>query len=200
MTENQATKLLRLIRRRGIVRASEVSELGIPRKYLATLEKEGAIVKQGRGLYSLADAAVTDRHTLALACKSVPAGIVCLVSALQFHNIGTQLPFQVWLAIPSRSHRPILEYPPLRLCEFAELSYRNGIERFFDGKSEIRVYGPAKTVVDCFRFRNKIGLDVGIEALKAYLERSEASVEELIQYAESGRVSKVILPYIEALK
>jgi hypothetical protein len=113
MTENQASKLLRLIRRRGIVRASEVSELGIPRKYLAILEKEGAIVKQGRGLYSLADAAVTDRHTLALACKSVPVGIVCLVSALQFLNIGTQLPFQVWTAIPSHSYRPSLEYPLL---------------------------------------------------------------------------------------
>lgn len=200
MTETQADRLLRIIRRRGIIKSSELARLGIARKYLSTLENEGLLVKQGRGTYALSDLNITERSSLALACKAVPSGVICLLSALQFHNIGTQLPTSVWLAIPTRSHRPEVSYPPLNLCEFSKSMHDNGIERYFENKVEIRVYGKAKTIVDCFRYRNKIGLDVCIEALKDYLIKSDASIDELMHYAAMCRTSKIILPYIEALK
>ena len=200
MPKTLTDKLLTRIEKKGIVRASELSKMGIPRKYLTVLENEGKIIKLSRGLYASANAPINDKYMLAQACKRLPGGIICLLSALQFHRMGTQSPIEVWIAIKSKSHRPKLEYPPIRLCEFAGQSYSSGVEHFFYEGSEIRIYSPAKTIADCFKFRNRIGLDLAIDALKDYFRRPYSSVDELLLQAEICKVKRIILPYIEAIK
>lgn len=199
MTTNNS-RLLEIVRERGVLRAKELDDLGIARKHLTAALEAGQLIKLGRGIYAEADVPVNQNLLLAQVCKQIPSGIVCLVSALQFHKMGTQTPSEIWIAIPGHSHRASSDYPPIHLVEFSATAYKLGIEYSKYKEAEIRVYSPAKTVVDCFRFRNAVGLDVAMEALKDYMRKPGNTTDELMEYAVSCRISTVLKPYVEALQ
>ena len=192
-------RLLQLARERGVVRTRDLAALGVPRVYLRRLVAQGALERAGRGLYILAGFDVTEHHTLAEVGAKVPAGIVCLLSALAYHVIGTQLPHQVWLAIPMKARRPQVTDLPIRIVRFSGASLVAGVEpRRIEGVT-IRVTNPARTVVDCFRFRNKIGLEVAVEALKEGWRDRRFTMDELHEIATGLRSAKVMRPYLEML-
>jgi predicted transcriptional regulator of viral defense system len=159
-TENA---ILEMARKTGVVRAREIREAGLHPEYLRKLCKSGYLIRTGRGLYSLADGDFTEHHTLAEACKRVPHGVICLLSALSYHEIGTQNPHEVWMAIDRAIRKPKVDYPPIRVFRFSGLSLKEGIEEIKIEGVSVRVYNPAKTVADCFKCRNKVGIDVAIE-------------------------------------
>lgn len=192
-------QLRHYIRSQGIVKTKELEFLGIPRKHLTSLLQSGEVVRLARGIYADSALEMDSQFFLAQVCKQVPMGIICLLSALEFHKLGTQNPSEVWVAIPSHSHRPAIAYPPIHLVEFSFAPFRLGIQNFPYLETDIRVYSPAKTVVDCFRYRNQIGLDTAMEALKDYL-RQYSSSEEIMEYAEKCRISQAIKHYLEALQ
>jgi len=132
-------------------------------------------------------------------CQRVPKGVVCLLSALQFHKVGTQLPHEVWLAVPEGTQTPALGYPNLRIARMRGTAYSDGIETITENGATIHVYSVAKTVADCFKFRNKIGLDVAMEALKEAVFSRKVTIEELSQFARINRVERVMRPYMEAV-
>jgi predicted transcriptional regulator of viral defense system len=150
-------------------------------------------------LYIPADAPPTENRTLAEACKRVPRGVVCLLSALRFHELTTQLPFEVWLALDRRAWRPRVEGIPLRIVRFSGPALTTGIEEHQVEGVPVKVYSPAKTVADCFKYRYKIGLDVALEALRDCLRQRKATIDELWEAARVCRVTQVIRPYLEAL-
>lgn len=194
-----ANKALKVVREVGIFRPRDLGAHGIPREYVRRLESQGCLVRESRGLYRVREAQVTQNHSLVVVCKRVPHGVVCLLSALRFHKLTTQAPFEVWLAIDRKARRPAAEGTPLRLVRFSGPALHRGIEvRSIEGV-QVQVYGPAKTVADCFKYRNKIGLDVAIEALRDYRGRHRADMDELWRYAKICRVSAVIRPYMEAM-
>ena len=192
-------QVLDLARKVGVLHARDLKPLGIHQEFLCRLCARRLLERTGRGLYRLPDAEVTAHHTLAEAAKAVPKGIVCLISALNFQEIGTQIPHEVWLAIDRRAARPRADYPPLRIVRFSGKSLTEGIETHDVEGVTVRVYSPAKTVVDCFRYRNKIGLDVALEALRESRRGRKCTMDELWRYAKTGRIAKVIRPYLEAM-
>lgn len=192
-------KLLRLARRRGSVATRGVVAGGIHRQALSRLVREGELERVARGQYRLPAAPVTEHHGLALAAASVPHGVVCLLSSLGFHGIGTQLPSEVWLAVDRRARRPALRYPPLRIVRFSGAALREGIEIHRIEAQAVRIYALAKTIADCFKYRNKIGLDVALEALREAWRERRIRMDELDHYARVCRVTSVMRPYIEAL-
>jgi len=183
----------------GIVRPRDIEAIGLPREYLLRLHRQGKVVRSGRGLYSLPDAAITERHSYAEVARRVPGSVFCLLSALAFHEITTQSPASVWIALPKGTRRPAISTPSLRVARLSGPSLTEGIENHKVEGVPIRVYSVAKTVADCFKFRNKVGLDVAIEALKDALRENKATVNEIYHYAKVCRVSNVIRPYMEAL-
>lgn len=191
-------QILDLARCKGIIQAKDVEEAGISRNYLYMLCKDGFLHKTARGLYTLPDAMRSEHAALAETIKRVPRAVVCLLSALSFHGITTQLPHEVWIAIPRGAWRPRLDYPPLHLTYMSGAAYSFGLqEHNLDGVA-VNIYSPAKTVADCFKFRNKIGLDVAIEALRETWRSRKATMNELSEAAKVCKVSKVIRPYLEA--
>jgi predicted transcriptional regulator of viral defense system len=192
-------RIMHYVGQHGIVRPRDIEAIGLPREYLLRLHRHGKIARSGRGLYSLPEAAITERHSFAEVGRRVPRGVFCLLSALAFHEITTQSPASVWIALPQGARRPAISSPSLRVVRLSGASLTDGIE---DHKVEgvpIRVYSAAKTVADCFKFRNKIGLDVAIEALKDSLRQKKATVNEIYRYAKVCRVGNVMRPYMEAL-
>ena len=183
----------------GIVRSRDIEAIGLPRQYLVRLHRQGKLNRPTRGIYTLPDADVTEHHSYAEVTKRVPEATVCLLSALAFHEITTQSPASVWIALPKGARTPALDSPSLRIVRLSGLSLTTGIENHQIDGVPIRVYSAAKTVADCFKFRNKIGLDIAIEALKDCLRQKKASVNEIYRYAKVCRVSNVIRPYMEAL-
>lgn len=171
----------------------------ISRAQLARHSKSGKIERIERGIYRLKDAPITENESLIVASLLVPAGVICLVSALRFHDLTTQNPFEVWLATEPHSHRPKGETVALRLVHFSGASLSEGIEVHRIGGEKIKVYSIAKTIADCFKFRNKIGLDVALEALREGKEKKLFTMDELWNYAKICRVTNVMKPYLEAL-
>ena len=156
-------------------------------------------MRVGRGLYSLPGAAISERRHFAEASLAVPGGVICLLSALRFHGLTTQNPFEIWMAIDRKAWRPRRTRPPLRLIYMSRPSLHEGVESHqVDGVS-VRVFGAARTVADCFKFRNKVGIDVAVEALRGYRRRFPRRLEELHRFAEASRVSRILRPYLEAL-
>jgi predicted transcriptional regulator of viral defense system len=153
----------------------------------------------GRGLYTARSAKVTQHHTLVEAATRVPRGIVCLLSALRFHGITTQNPHEVWLAIGVKTRKPVADWPPLRIVRFSGVALAYGVEKHVIEGVEVRITSRAKTVADCFKYRNKIGLDVALEALREYMRSKRRSVDELVRAAEVCRVSNVLRPYLEGV-
>jgi predicted transcriptional regulator of viral defense system len=156
-------------------------------------------VRVGRGLYVPVGARITEHHTLAEAVKRVSGGVVCLLSALGFHRLTTQSPHQVWLAIDVKARKPKTDWPPLRIVRFSGAARTFGVESHLIEGVEVGITSRAKTVADCFKYRNKIGVDVAVEALREYLGRRGRSMDELQHAADVCRVGRVIRPYIEAL-
>jgi predicted transcriptional regulator of viral defense system len=192
-------KIMHYVSQHGIVRPRDIEAIGLPREYLLRLHRQGKVVRSGRGLYSLPDATITERHSYAEVARRVPGSVFCLLSALAFHEITTQNPASVWIALPNGARRPAISTPSLRVVRLSGPSLTEGIENHKVEGVPIRVYSVAKTVADCFKFRNKVGLDVAIEALKDALREKKATVNEIYRYAKVCRVSNVIRPYMEAL-
>jgi predicted transcriptional regulator of viral defense system len=194
-----ARKLLDLARQQGVISASDAAAVGLSRGLLPRLAADGLLERVARGRYRLAGREVTEHHTLAMMATIAPSAVVCLLSALQFHGIGVQAPLEVWIALERGAWRPRPGYPPLRVVHLSGLSFSSGIERHELEGQMVRVYSVAKTVADCFKFRNKIGLDVALEALTDSWRQRRLSISELNRYAAADRVQRVMQPYVEEL-
>lgn len=198
MKPDVADKILRIIRKAGVLRPRDMDAYGVPRKYLNLLYQKGLLNRVARGVYVHVDADATENRTLAEVCKRVPAGVVCLLSALQFHNLTTQMPYQVWLAIDRKAWLPREPRLPIKIVRFSGPALETGIENHTIEGVPVRVYDPAKTVADCFKYRNKIGLDVALEALRECRRHRKCTNDQLWQYAKVCRVARVMKPYLEA--
>lgn len=191
-------KVLEILKNRGSLRSRDFANEGISREMLRYLYKKGKIERSGRGLYRLGGQ-MEEYRSLLEASKLVPKGIICLLSALRFHEIGTQEPFEVWMALPNNAWRPRIDVLRLRFVYLSGKAFSEGIEVHSASGGKLRIYCPAKTVADIFKFRNKIGLDVAIEALRDCLQSRKATRDELWYYAKICRVQKIIKPYLEAM-
>jgi predicted transcriptional regulator of viral defense system len=192
-------KILQLAKSEGILRSRDLHPHRIPRTYLSRLTRQGLLRQVGRGLYMLADAELTEHHTLAEACKRVPHGVICLLSALRFHELTTQLPHEVWMAIPNTARQPKVDRPAMRFHRFSGPALTDGMDTHEIEGVQVGVYHPAKTIADCFKYRNKIGLDIAIEALKDCIYQRKATPDELTHYAHTCRMTRVMQPYMEVL-
>ena len=195
-----AQRILRLASRRGLLRARDLARDHIPRATLSRLVASGQLTQVSRGLYALPGQTRSGQHQLAEIAARSPLGVFCLLTALRFHQLTTQAPHEVWLAIPNKAHAPKLDYPPLRIVRFSGSSLTAGIESHNVDSTLIRVYSVAKTVADCFKYRNKIGLDVALEALRERRREKRASSDELWRYAKLCRVANVMRPYLESIE
>jgi len=199
MAPTHREKILELLSKRPILRTRDLTSKGIPRSYLARLIEEGVLFRSGRGVYVAADAEVTEFQSLAEVASRVPHGIICLLSALQVHELTTEMPHEVWVAISRTARIPRVDYPPVRAVRFSDTAFKYGIEQRTVGKLEIRVYSAAKTVADCFKYRNKIGIDVATQTLRDCWERRKATMDQLWEAAQVCRMSNVMRPYMESL-
>jgi predicted transcriptional regulator of viral defense system len=197
--DTHTQRVLELASRKGLLRSSDLRVIDAPRVVLTRLTATGQLERVGRGLYRLPDSLGSEHETLVTVATRVPQAVFCLLTALQFHELTTQLPRQVWIAMPRGSHVPRITYPPIRMVQFTGEAYGAGIEEVECDGVRLRVYGVAKTVADCFKHRNRIGLDVALEALKEARARGKASAEDLWRYAKVCRVANVMRPYLESV-
>lgn len=195
----QRLRALDLLKARRMLRLKDFIAEGIGPETLARLVREDAILRPARGLYQLADAPTDASHVLAEACALVPKGVVCLTSALQFHGLTLQMPSAVWMAIDRSAWRPKIDYPPIRFVRFTAAGLAGGVERHRIEGVEVPVTNPARTIVDCFRYRAKVGLDVALEGLREGLRRRKATPDALWTDAKSTRVWSIMRPYVEAM-
>ena len=183
----------------GMLRMSEALRLGIQRSQLRRLKQEGVIERLSRGLYRLSSLPPLSNPDLALAGRRIPNGVICLISALAHYGLTTQVPHEVYIALRQGSESPRLEFPPVRVFRFSSATFTQGIvEEKIDG-SPVRFYSVEKTLADCFKFRNRIGIETAIEGLRLYREGRRMRVKDLIHYARLCRVENVMRPYLEAL-
>jgi predicted transcriptional regulator of viral defense system len=183
----------------GMLRTSEALRLGIHPRTLYALRDAHVLEQLARGLYRLVDLPPLTNPDLVTVALKIPQGVVCLVSALAFHELTTQIPHAVDVALESGSTRPRLAFPPVRVFWFSGPAWSEGIEVHQLDNTPIRIYGPEKSVADAFKFRRKLGLDLALEALKAYRRRPEFDVGRLLHYADVCRVEQIMSPYLEAL-
>ena len=196
-SQNMA-KAVNFAKKHGMIRVRDAVKEGIHPENLRRLCKKGLLVKMARGIYIPADSEISQNVGLAQISKRVPNGVICLLSALQFHDIGTQSPFEVWVAIDQKAAAPRIDYPPIRIVRFSGKALSEGIEIHQIEGVEVEIYNKAKTIADCFKFRNKIGLDIVLEALKDSRQRKLCTNDEIWKYAKVCRVSNVMKPYLEA--
>jgi predicted transcriptional regulator of viral defense system len=199
MSQSSEMRVLDLAYEKGILRPRDLKQRGLPSDYLWRLYRKDKLERVGRGLYAFPNADIGEHHSLVEAALRVPHGIVCLLSALRFHELTTQSPFEVWMAIEMKARRPKEKIIPLRIVRFSGEAFTDGVETHRVEGVEIRVYNPAKTVADCFKYRNKIGLDVAMEALRDCWRKKLATSDDLWRYAEVCRVARVMRPYMESL-
>lgn len=183
----------------GLIRTGEALERGIHRRTLYGLRDEGILIQVSRGLYQLADMEIPAQVSLAEVAKRVPNGIICLISALAYHELTTQLPHYVWLAVERKTRKPKIEYPPLRAFFFSGDMFSQGITTHKIMNQKVKIYDAPKTVIDCFRWQKVVGLDVAIEAAKEYLKRRDSSPSKLAHYAKICKVEKLVRPYLQAI-
>jgi predicted transcriptional regulator of viral defense system len=195
-----STRVLKLARARPLLRARDVVELGVHSGELTRLTRSGELKRVGPGRYSLfVKSGSSEHHDLVLATSAIPGSVVCLTSALRFHSIGTQLPHQVWIAVRRGTRVPRLQVPPLRVVNISAALFDLGVEvHRIEGQS-VKVYGVARTVADCFRFRNTVGLDVALEALSEAWRSKRLKMDELNRIAKKLRVQRVMQPYLETV-
>lgn len=197
-SNTKAEQLLEMARQEGVLRARDARKKGFHPEFLRRLCANGALVRVGRGLYMSAESDITANHTLAETAKRVPNGVICLLSALRFHDIGTQIPHEVWVAIDRKAQLPRVDGLLIKTVRFSGRALTDGVEEYEIDSVKVRIYGPAKTVADCFKYRNKIGLDAAVEALRECRRRRKATVDDIWMYAKICRVANVIRPYLEA--
>ena len=186
-----------LLEKRGAMNRVELGVAGVHPQTLVRLMDEGILIRVTRGLYQLANADISASHDLAEVAKLVPKGVICLVSALQFHELTLQTPSRVWLAIGSKARTPKIEYPPVRIVRMGSNALSFGVETHsIDGVS-VPVFDPAKTVVDCFRYRKHVGFDVALEGLGNVIRSDKAKPAEIVRYARDMRIWTVVRPYLE---
>ncbi len=199
MAGTDRERLIRLGARREAVTARDVARAGIHSQQLTRLVAEGRFERLARGLYRLKDREPNQWIGLALASSATPRGVICLLSALSFHHVGTQLPNEVWIALDRRVRPPSLTWPRLRVVRFGGESLTAGVERHRIDGQYVPIFGVAKTVADCFKYRNKVGLDVALEALRDGWRARRFTMDEIFHFARICRVEKVMRPYLEAL-
>lgn len=199
--ETNGEKIVQLAKERGLVTAEEIRSMGIHPQTLQRLVISGKLDRAARGLYRLPapQYEITEHHGLVLAAAAVPKGVACLLSALQFHEVGTQLPRKLWMALPRGSRVPSLDYPPMRFVHMSGESFSTGIERHVLEGRPVKVYDVAKTVVDCFKFRHRVGMDVALEALNESWRERTLDLHLVAKYARACRVWNVMRPYLEAI-
>jgi predicted transcriptional regulator of viral defense system len=199
MSRSSHSEVLELVRSRGVVRPRDLEAAGISRMWLTRLTRQGLVRRVGRGLYEATDADWTAHHAYAEITRRVPNGIMCLLSALVFHELTTQLPFEVWLAIDKKARAPRGLTVSTRLMRFSGPALTEGVEEHVIDGVTVRITSPARTVVDCFRYRNKVGLDVAIEALRDCYRLRLATIDDLWNCAVRLRATNVMRPYLESL-
>ena len=197
--DTAADKLIDLVRSLGLIRPRDLEPIGIPRISLTRAVRRGQLERVGRGLYGLPGRQVSAHGVLAEVARRVPKGVVCLLSALRFHGLTTQAPFEVWLAIENKAITPKLDYPPLRIVRFSGAALTEGVEEHVVDDVTVRITCIAKTVADCFKYRNKIGLDVALEALREAWHEKRMTSDDLWRYAKVCRVTNVMRPYLDSL-
>lgn len=183
----------------GILTMSEALKMGIHRRELYALRDEGKLELLSRGLYRLTEMPEPSLPDFAIVAKKIPKGVICLISALAFHEITTQIPHFVYVAINKNTHKPKLEYPPTRYFWYSEKLLTMGVEEHILDGCKIKVFNIEKTLVDCVKFRNKIGMDIVLEALKMYWKREGANLEKLFEYAKLFHVDRILKPIMEAI-
>jgi predicted transcriptional regulator of viral defense system len=197
--KSSSERLLQLARRHGSVTRQTVTAAGIHTQMLTRLIRAGELERVAPGHYRLPNAPVTEHHGFAIVAAAAPKAVVCLLSALSFHEIGTQLPHAVWIAIDRRARRPTLRYPPLQVVRFGGAALTEGIETHEIEGQIVRVFNVAKTLADLFKYRNKVGLEVALEALRDAWRTRRFTMAEIHRYARICRVERVMTPYLEAL-
>jgi len=200
MLKSKEQAVLELTKKMGAIRIKDLYEHGIHPEFARRLVGKEMLIRSSRGIYSLAGSEITEHHSFAIIGKRTPKGVICLTSALHFHSIGTQLPRRIWLALEKGSAQPCFDYPPLSVVRFSGPSFTEGIEEHRIEGIKIRIYNPAKSVADCFKFRNRIGLDVALEAAREALNGRRASSDQIYHYAKICRVWNVMRPYLEAIQ
>ena len=199
MSENSPENQVLELAQQGLLRVCDLTSRGLHPEYLRRLYQKGLVRREGRGLYIAADAEISVHYGLAQVAKRVSHGVICLLSALSFHEIGTQLPHQVWMAIDRRAAKPKMQLPPLRVMRFSGAALTEGIETYQIEGVPVQIFNPAKTVADCFKYRNKIGLDVALEALKECIRDRRTTMDDLWHFAKVCRMTNVMRPYMEAI-
>jgi len=198
--DTQTQTVLTLARQKGMLRSSDLKGAGLARVILTRLTAAGQLEKVGRGLYRLPQTQASEFESLNTIAIKVPQAVFCLLTALQFHGLTTQLPRQIWIAMPRGSHTPKIDYPPVKMVQFTGAAYAEGVEVVERDQVKLKVYGVAKTIADCFKQRNKIGIDVALEALKDARAQQKVSANDLWYFAKVCRVANVMRPYLEALE
>jgi predicted transcriptional regulator of viral defense system len=205
--KSQQDRALSLLGKQGMVRLSEFKEVGVTAATVSRMKKKGLVLQLSRGLYQLPDASVDTHHALAEAAKLVPKGVICLTSALAYHGLTDAIPSRVWMAIGSKDRRPRVDVPPLQIVRFGEKVLTSGTKEHIIEGVRVRIYDPAKTVVDLFRYRRSAGkryqkspgLNLALEGLREALRQRKATAAEIARYAIEGGVWKVVQPYLEAM-
>lgn len=200
MAQTKTEKLLDLIERRHVVRPRDLDEFDIPRNYLSRLVHRGELRKLERGLYTSMAVPTSEHISLLEVSRKVPKAVICLLSALRFHEIGTQAPHEIWIAIDVKAWAPKIESPSIRIVRLSGDVLHFGVQEREISGGTIRVFNPAKTVADCFKFRHKIGVDVALEALRECYRQKKATMNELWEAAKVCRVANVMKPYLESLR
>lgn len=199
MNKKTIEKINKIIKKQGVIKPKDLDNYGIPRNYLWRLYKSGELEHLGHGLYAIKNYDFPAHYSIAQVSKRIPRAVICLISALDFHELTTQIAFEVWIAIDHKDRKPISDYPPLRVVRFSGDALREGIEKHNIDGVTVKVYKPAKTVADCFKYRNKIGLDIALEALRDCWKQKKCTMDELWHYAKICRVSNIMRPYLESL-
>jgi predicted transcriptional regulator of viral defense system len=197
--ENTYQRILDFAHTHALIRPSDLAAQGLPRVALTRLVRRGQLIRISRGLYARPDRPVSEYGALAETARKYPHAIVCLLSALRFHDLTTQSPFEVWLAIPNKARAPRIDYPPLRIVRFSGAALTEGVEVHQIDGVPVCITNVARTVADCFKYRNKIGLEVALEALHESWREKRVSMDELWHYANLCRVANVMRPYMESL-
>lgn len=200
LADTHTQRVLNLANQKGLLRASDLDAINAPRVILTRLTGAGLLDRVGRGLYRLPNHPGSENESLAAIATKVPQAVFCLLTALQLHELTTQLPRQIWIAMPRGSHAPRINYPPIKMVQMTGDVYSAGIETVEHDGVKLLVYGIAKTVADCFKHRNKIGLDVALEALKDARRSTRVTADDLWRYAKICRVANVARPYLEAIE
>lgn len=193
-------KVLQMVSKTGVVRMSDLTKQGITRATVSRLVNEKKLEKLALGLYCLPGTGFSEKESLIIVASRAPQAVFCLLTALQIHDLTIQLPRKVWIAMPKGSHVPKMSYPPLKMVQYSDEAFSEGIEIIESDNIKLRVYNLAKTIADCFKHRNKIGLDVVMEVLKEAYSKNKVTIDELWRYAKICRVANVVRPYIEAIQ